>query len=144
MSETSPEDTCNERREHWPKDAEFFQKVDRHMLVEELRQKLEEEKFKQGDERMQRIEEDLRPLKSMYYAVLGSAGVGTLLLLTLLYIYTRDRADADVMQQAIYKQGMALEKLMQSHQALERDYRRDISRVEQGLDKYHKYLENKK
>ncbi len=144
MTGSSTEDTGGERREHWPKDAEFFLKVDRHMMLEEVRQKVEEEKFKQGEDRMQKIEEDLRPLKSMYYAVLGSAGVGTLLLLTLLYIYTRDRADADVMQQAIYKQGMAIEKLMQSHQELERDYRRDISRVEQEFEKYHQRFGNKK
>jgi hypothetical protein len=124
-----------ERREHWPKDSDFFVRLEKHMLKEEMREEQDGKKFKAGEERMDKIEQDLRPLRSMYYAVLGSGGVASLLLMTLLFIYSSDREQAKELQQAIYRQGIAIEKLIHSHTELERDYRRDIERVEKALTK---------
>lgn len=109
-----------------------------------------EERFAEGDKRMASIEEDLKPLKKMYYAVLGSAAVGTMLLGTLIYIYNSDKSSiAEAvqrqanMQEAIYKQGTAIEKLLQSHQELERDTRRDIERIETNMNRIQPGLRTK-
>lgn len=94
-------------------------------------------KFEAGEERMDRIEEDLRPIKKMYWAVLGSATVGVMLLATLIYIYQSDkgeyreaRLETKELATAIYKQGTVLERLLTTHQALEQDYRRTVDRLD--------------
>jgi hypothetical protein len=93
-------------------------------------------------ERMERIEADLRPLRAMYYAVIGAGGVASMLLATLLYIYTADKGAITEMQmsirqaqEAIIKQGGAMEKLLLMHQELERDVRRDVERVEKSIER---------
>jgi sensor c-di-GMP phosphodiesterase-like protein len=124
-----------ERREHWPKDNDFFTRLERHMIAEELRENAENDKFSAGEKRMEQIERDLRPLRSMYHAVIGSGGVAALLLATVLFIYNNDREQTKELQQAIYRQGVAIERLILSHAELERDYRRDIERVEKAVKK---------
>lgn len=107
------------------------------MYLEEMREREDNKKFDEGEKRMARIEEDLRPLKAMYYAVLGCGGVGTFLLMTLLYIYQTDKNDSKQMQEAIYKIATTTEKLVVSHQELEKDYRRDIGRIEKEIETFH-------
>ena len=103
----------------------------RHLMLEELRDQSEASKFKAGEERMDRIEKDLRPLNALYYAVLGSGGVAAMLLATLLYIYSSDKADFKSMQEVLYTQGKVLERLMQSHSNLEYS----LTRLDQKLDR---------
>ncbi len=117
----------------------------KHMLVEEEREKAELDKFSAGEARMARIEKELQPLNKMYYAVIGSGAVAFFLLATLLFIYKTDRANvddmrktSDSMQQAIYEQGAAIKMMLQSHQELEKDFRRDVARIEKELDRRHK------
>jgi hypothetical protein len=116
-----------ERRQNWPTsvDTEFWQRLNNHMLKEELREKMDAN-------RLDAIESDLQPLKKMYWAVIGSGGVLGFLLMTLLFIYNADRETIKGMQEILYKQGTAIEKLIQSHGELEKDYRRDIERIERS------------
>jgi hypothetical protein len=102
----------------------------------------EREARKSDSIRMQVIEGDLAPLKKMYWAVVGSGAVGVLLLAVLVYVYQSDRGAAKDMAQAqaemvksLHIQGTAIEKLLISHQELEKDYRRDYERVEKQLEK---------
>lgn len=120
-----------ERRAGWPHGVppEFWTELMNHMGGEE-------EKFRICEERMARIEEDLRPIKKMYWAVIGSASVGILLLASLLYIYQSDkseyregRMETRELASSIYKQGIVLERLFTSHTLLEQDYRRTIDRI---------------
>lgn len=97
----------------------------------------EEANAKAAADRMQRIEEDLRPLKKMYHAVLGAGAVLGLLLATLLFIYQSDKESIGVMQKSIretqdsiLKQGAQMEKLLYMHQELEKDLRREIAHAE--------------
>lgn len=101
-----------------------------HLALEEARQKAEDEKFKLGDQRMAAIEEDLKPLKKMYWAVVGCGAVGTALFALLIWVYLEDRSGMKEMQAAILKQGSAIQSLLSSHAELERDTRRDIGRIE--------------
>jgi PHD/YefM family antitoxin component YafN of YafNO toxin-antitoxin module len=103
----------------------------RHLTLEEERERHSTEKLDAGERRMERIEEDLRPLKALYYAVLGSGTVAGLLLTSLLYIYQADKADFKSMQEVLYKQGTVLEKLLQSHANLEGS----VSKLDQRLEK---------
>lgn len=107
----------------------------RHMALEEEREKAQEAKFVIGERRMDAIEKDLRPLRALYYAVAGSGVVAAMLLSALLYIYGADKADLKEMQQAIYKQGTVMEKMIQAHQELEKDFRRESDRLERGQEK---------
>ncbi len=100
-------------------DPEFFIRLDNHI-------KKEEEDKQEVMDRMDRIENDLRPLSRMYWAILGSGSVAALLLLTLLYIYQEDKGNLSAMQQAIYRQGLAIERLLASQSAMEKD----IDRIE--------------
>ncbi len=100
----------------------------------------EENQFKRGEDRMERIEQDLQPIKKMYWALVGSSAVMALLLSTVLYIYSEDKSGARLMQEAIYKQGIAIEKLLQSHTELEKDYRRYQARMEREHEKIQERL----
>ena len=124
----------HERRSGWQNDTppEFWTSLMEHM-------KAEDTKFCAGEERMDRIEEDLRPIKKMYWAVIGSASVGILLLAALIYIYQTDkmeyregRQETKELASAIYKQGVVLERLFTSHTLLEQDYRRTIDRIDKN------------
>jgi hypothetical protein len=131
MSEQNEEPYSGvERRVGWPShlDADFWQRLYNHMTDEDT-------KFLEGRARMDRIEEDLRPIKKMYWAVVGSAGIGTLMLMLLLYIYAADKAEFKDVQKAILIQGAAIERLMVTQQTLESSYRRDMDRLERGQDK---------
>jgi hypothetical protein len=113
-----------ERRVNWPQeiDPEFWYRLRAHMEQEEMRERLEED-------RMEQIEADLRPLKKMYWAVMGSGAVASLLLMTLLFIYSTDREESKAMRELLYKQGNAIERLLQSQDA----FRRDMDRIERNL-----------
>ena len=116
-----------DRRLSWPPGVtpEFWQQLQNHMIKEEVREQMDAN-------RLDTIEKDLQPLKKMYWAVLGSGGVLGFLLMTLLFVYTEDRDTIKSMQAALYKQGTAIEKLILSHGELEKDYRRDIERIERN------------
>lgn len=127
-----------ERRQFWPKDPEFFVKLEQHMLLEEQREAEGDRKFEEGAERMAKIEEDLQPLKKMYYAVVGSGSVMVLLLGTLLFIYGEDKERLMRMQEVLYKQGTAIEVLIKAHETLENRADRtmgQLDRMEDRLDK---------
>ncbi len=117
--------------------ANFFDRLHLHMVKEEEREQADAEKFERGEARMERIEEDLRPLNKMYWAVMGSTVVGTALIGLLIFIYQNDRSDVKAMQDAIYKQGTNIEKLIQSHQELEKDMRREFTRIDKEIDRNH-------
>lgn len=119
-----------ERRENPGWTVEEKQRLLNHLALEEAREKSDHEKFERGEARMDKIEQDLRPLNKMFWAVIGSAGVGVALLATVLWIYNNDREQASQMQHVLYEQGAAIKMLLQSHAELERDYRRDIQRLE--------------
>jgi hypothetical protein len=130
-----------DRRDNWPPntDSEFWARLDKHIALEEEREKQDEARFKAGAARMQEIEKDLRPLKQLYWAVIGSGGVAALLLGTLLFIYRSDKADLKAMQEILYKQGTAIELLIKSHQELEKDMRREVSRVDRDIERFHNH-----
>lgn len=132
MDSESSEDaySCPNRRLGWPStlDEDFWIKLYGHMTDEN-------EKFREGTERMDRIEKDLQPIKKMYWAVVGSAGIGTLLLCVLLYIYASDKAEFKDVQKAILLQGAAIERLLISQSMMEQNYRRDFERIERGQDR---------
>jgi hypothetical protein len=78
------------------------------------------------DDRMTKIEADLRPLSRMYWAIVGSGAVIGAMLALLVFIYLGDRDAAKQMQLAIYEQGTAikvminrLDNLNEHHKALE-------------------------
>ncbi len=118
---------------------EFFDSISNHMA-------LEEQKFREGSDRMERIEADLQPIKKMYWAISGSALVGAVLLALLIYVYVSDKGDYregfKVLQQAIIVQGEAvkvqgegIKELMVSQKNLEASYHRDVERIERGQDR---------
>lgn len=79
-----------------------------------------------NEERLQQIEQDLRPLARMYWAIVGSAGVFGFVLSLLVFIYTGDRDQIKGMQSVLYEQGTAikvmlnkLENLTEHHNKLE-------------------------
>ncbi len=92
----------------------FYDALYSHMRVEEVR-------FKVNSDRMAAIETDLRPIRSMYWAVIGSSGIATLLLATLVFIYAGDQADSKSMQQTLSIQGTAIEKLIEKYHYSEKD-----------------------
>lgn len=119
----------DERREGYAEiSGEFFDKLAEHMVEEDA-------KFEAGALRMERIETDLRPIKNMYWAIVGSAAIGTLLLGLLIYIYATDKNDFKEVQRAIIIQGEAIQKLMVSQSNLEQSYHRDVERIERGQDR---------
>lgn len=103
------------------------------MLTEHIQN--EEDAFDRGEKRMAQIEADLQPIRRMYYAVIGSAGIGTLLLVSLVFIYQNDRTEIRNTQDALYRQGVAIERLLVSHAELEKDFRHDQSRTDTALSK---------
>ena len=111
-------------------DPVFWVRLNNHMQQEE-------DRFASGDYRMDRIEEDLKPIKKLYNATIGASMVGALLLGTLLYIYHDDKGSLMAMQDAIYKQGIAIERLILSHSELEKDVRNDVARMERNIDRLH-------
>ena len=92
----------------------FYDALYSHMRVEEAM-------FRANSDRMAAIETDLRPIRRMYWAVIGSGGIATLLLATLVYIYAGDQADSKSMQQTLYIQGTAIEKLLEKYNYAEKD-----------------------
>lgn len=107
---------------------EFFERVSAHMESEDRR-------FAAGAARMEQIETDLRPIKNMYWAIVGSAAIGTFLLGLLIYIYSADKNEFKELQRAIVIQGEAIQRLMVSQQNLEQSYHRDVDRLERGQDR---------
>lgn len=95
-------------------DRDWYLKVQQHIDTEEGR-------IGQFQKSMDKIETDLKPIKNMYFALIGSAGVGGLLLLLLLFIYQSDKADSKDMRSSLLKQGIAIEQLLIGQQVMSRD-----------------------
>lgn len=72
----------------------------------------EEDMFRRGEERMRAIEGELAPLKKMYWAVIGSAGVGSILLTLLVSFYAADRSEMKELSKAVLAQGLVLERIV--------------------------------
>lgn len=98
----------------------------------------EEKRFEEGERRMERIEEDLRPIAKMYNAFLGASAMLSALIALMVWIYMGDRDSMKQMGEAIQKQGSAIERMILKHEELERDMRRDFTRVDKELDRVHK------
>ncbi len=99
--------------------------------------KNEEERLKKGEERMERIEQELRPIAKLYNAFVGASAVLTLLIGVLLWVYLQDRDQMKQQGDAIQKQGFVIEKLILKHEELEKDLKKDISRLDRELEKRH-------
>lgn len=107
------------------------------MVLSALKMHIKEEEalFRAGHERMEAIEADLRPIRKMYWAVVGSATVGAALLATIVFFYQSDRADFREMQKVLHDQGAAIKVLIASHQNLDSDVRREHSVFERDIEK---------
>lgn len=118
-------------------DEELLERRKEDKVLYALRMHIKEEEalFKAGDDRMKAIEEDLRPIRKMYWAVVGSATVGLMLLATVVFFYQADRNDFRDMQKVLHKQGSAIEVLISNHQELEKDVRREHSAFERDIEK---------
>ena len=97
----------------------------------------EERRWKEGEDRMNRIEQDLRPLNKIYHAMIGAGTVGGLLIAGLIFVYQEDRGTLRNMVDVVYKQGTALEKLLARHEELERDTAKEFQRVEKAIERLH-------
>lgn len=95
----------------------------------------EEALFRAGDARMAAIEADLRPIRKMYWAVVGSAVVGTLLLATVVFFYKSDREDFRHMQTVLHEQGAAIKVLIASHSNLQRENDREHDRFNSSISR---------
>jgi len=114
----------DEQRQRRQIDNVWQMKVQQHIDQEDAQ-------ILQVKETLSKIEADLKPIKNLYFAVIGSAGVGALLLLLLLFIYQSDKTDTKEMRQSLLKQGAAIEQLLIGQQFMSRD----ISRLETKQDK---------
>lgn len=112
-----------------------------NVTVEEFRAHVakEEEALKKGDERMARIEEELRPIAKLYNAFMGASAVLTMLIGVLLWVYLGDREQIKQQGDALVKQGFVIEKLILKHEELERDLKKDIARIDRDIEKHHKH-----
>ncbi len=111
-----------------------------------------EAKFDEGERRMTsieqtigRIDSDLRPIKNLYHAVVGAAGVGAAIFGLMLYIYSEDKTQQKGMHESLKsavavlnQHSIALEKLLQSHQELEKDTVKEFQRIEKTIENLHK------
>ena len=98
----------------------------------------EETKFDKGEDRMERIENDLRPIAKMYNAFMGASAVLTFLITVLIWVYMGDRDQLRQQGDAIIKQGFVIEKMILKHEELEKDLKRDVARVEREVERLHK------
>lgn len=87
---------------------EFVEKIMKHVDDEEERQKadavrqaLEAKRLDDGANMMNKLAEDLAPLKKMYYALLGCSSLAVAILAMGGWVYTNDRTDAKVDRQEL-------------------------------------------
>lgn len=116
-------------------DMELFSE---HIRQEEHFQHESNERLREGNERMARIEEDLRPLKNLYHAVVGASVLGTCLVALILFIYSNDRSTLQNLGEAVQRQGVVLEKLIAAHQELEKDTVKEFTRIEKTIEALHR------
>jgi len=91
------EHNSSEQHQRRQTDNEWQMKVQQHIDQEDTR-------VQQVRETLTKIETDLKPIKNLYFAIIGSAGVGALLLMLLLFVYQTDKADMKEMRQSLLKQ----------------------------------------
>lgn len=115
--------------------TEWYEAFKEHVRQEEHFQHESNERLREGNERMARIEEDLRPLKNLYHAVIGASTLGVAFIGLVVYIYNADRDSIKALADSVQKQGVVLEKLIQSHNELEKDTVKEFQRIERILDK---------
>lgn len=94
----------------------------------------EEETFERGEKRMDDIERDLQPLQKMYYAIIGSGTVASILIGVLVFIYMSDRSEMKTMSQAIHTQGMAIERLLVTTNNIITLQEKDLARLDRHIE----------
>ncbi len=118
----------------------FLPELRGHIKEEEENKKHFMQLLDSGDARMDRIESDLSSLnklvdmfegfgKSMKIVIV----LGGCVLSLFLYLLLEKSNDMKSMQEIQIKHSIALERMLASHQELERDFRRDIGRVENAI-----------
>lgn len=108
-----------------------------HAKAEEAHQRIVSDALEEGNKRMEKIEEDLRPVKNLYHTVVGASMIGTALVGLLIFIYVNDRETIKTLSESVQRQGLVLEKMIQSHQELEKDTTKEFQRFEKTLEKLH-------
>lgn len=120
-----------------------------HAQNEEHNQRVTNDALHEGNIRMGSIESnlnelaaDLKPLKALYNAVIGATALGVFTLMLLGYIYTgaqarveEDRAEIKSLVKSVHSHTVIIEKMVQSHEELERDVTKEFGRIEKQLDK---------
>lgn len=114
----------------------FSDRIDSHMKYEDEFKKEMGERFKAGDERMGNIEQQIGSLNRLVDAFDGfqktlriTGYFAGAVVAIVLWIFTEKNADIKVSQDTLIKHSIALEKLVSSHQELEKDFRREIEMV---------------
>ena len=120
-----------------------------HAHNEEQNQRVTNDALHEGNLRMGNIEEniselssDMKPLKALYNAVLGASAIGTVAVALLIYIYTgaqdrlaEDRATIKSLAQSVHAHTVIIERMVQSHQELEKDSAKEFQRIEKILER---------
>jgi hypothetical protein len=98
----------------------------------------------EGNLRMEAIEgdirelsQDLKPLMKLYHAVVGASVLVVMLVSLVVFIYQGDRESNKALTDAVYKQGIVIEKLIASHQELEKDTTKEFQRMEKAMERLH-------
>ncbi len=115
----------------------FTVRIDRHMEYEDEFKKEMTDRFKAGDDRMANIETEVISLNRLADAFEGFRKAlhlvgwfaGAVLAL-FMWILLEKNADIKATQETLIKHAIALEKIVDSHQELERDVRREFDRLE--------------
>lgn len=120
-----------------------------HAQSEEVNQRVMNDALHEGNLRMGSIEasvgdlsNDMKPLKALYNAVVGASAIGTIAVALLLYIYTgaqdrlaEDRSNIKSLAESVQKHTVILEKVVMSHQELEKDTTKEFQRIEKVLER---------
>lgn len=127
----------------------FAERIDSHMAAEEAFKTEMRDRFKSGDDRMANIEAEIVALNKLVDAfdgfkralMLGSKvafWLGSALIGIALWVFTEKHANDKIISDTIVKHSIALERMVNSHQELERDTRRELDRLQRDIDHKHK------
>ena len=115
---------------------EYRSEIRDHMKNEDDFKREMTDRFKAGDDRMSNIETDIGSLKNLVAVFDGFrkslniiATMGGAIMLLFLWILLEKNADIKATQDTLLKHSVALEKLVYSHQELEKDVRRELDRI---------------
>ncbi len=117
----------------------FTHRIDRHMEYEDEFKKEMTDRFKAGDDRMVKIEGDISALSRLadafegFKKALNMIGwISGAVLALFMWILLEKNADIKATQETLVKHAITLEKMVGSHQELERDMRREFDRLEKN------------